>query len=53
MAAVLKGVSIGCYNEFTIFFVFLGNLKEPPIKWKVREQLILASAVQRSGDQNW
>ena len=25
----------------------------PIPEWSVREQLILASAVQRSGDQNW
>ncbi len=23
------------------------------LEWTIREQLILASAVQRSGDQNW
>jgi bromodomain-containing protein 8 len=27
--------------------------KGPVAEWTVREQLILASAVQRSGDQNW
>lgn len=28
-------------------------LSGPVPEWTVREQLILASAVQRSGDQNW
>lgn len=33
---------------FTMF-----SVPGPIPEWTVREQLILASAVQRSGDQNW
>jgi bromodomain-containing protein 8 len=39
MASSLKGVSVSQTEELQ--------------KWTLREKLILASAVQRSGDQNW
>ena len=42
-----------CNSLFYIFYLRLGVHKEPQFKWTTREQLILASSVQRSGDQNW
>lgn len=40
-------------KEFKCCISTVGIHTAPIPEWTVREQLVLASAVQRSGDQNW
>lgn len=40
-------------NGVNSILISAGIHTGPIPEWSVREQLILASAVQRSGDQNW
>lgn len=40
-------------NSVNSILISAGIHTGPIPEWSVREQLILASAVQRSGDQNW
>ena len=43
-----------CVRINVLFHLISVGIHTGPIpEWSVREQLILASAVQRSGDQNW
>ena len=54
MAAVLKSKLVVSLSRIINYIIqHAGTVKEPPVKWKIKEQLVLASAVQRSGDQNW
>lgn len=40
-------------HSFVFRCIGAGAYLGPITEWSVSEQLILASAVQRSGDQNW
>ena len=49
----MRKVCILFLCDYCSLLILSANVKEIPSKWKIREQLVLASAVQRSGDQNW
>lgn len=49
-ASTVQVFSIKCLDLMSLFSVMTASGVP---EWTVREQLVLASAVQRSGDKNW